>query len=167
MVPPPPSRSRPTTAVTVPWCQGWATLDRVNTAALSTVCEAHGVLALYLFGSRADDGLARLEGHEVSGAGSDLDVGVVFRDVVVDHHRLASLQVALEDQFAPLRVDLVLLQRVDALMQCSAIDGHRVIALDTRAADEYELLTLRRGAELLPIERQLQAAVFAVSRDER
>jgi len=133
----------------------------VNAANLSTVCQTHGVLALYLFGSRAADGVARLEGRPVSGAGSDLDVGVVFHDVTADHHRLASLQVALEDQFAPLRVDLVPLQRVDALMQCSAVDGHRVIALDTRAADEYELLVLRRGAELLPIERQLQASVFA------
>lgn len=37
-----------------------------------------GVLALYLFGSRADDGLRALGGVTVQGAGSDLDVGVVF-----------------------------------------------------------------------------------------
>lgn len=129
-------------------------------AELGRLCAAHDVLALYLFGSRADDGLAVLEGGQASAAGSDLDIGVVFRTPDFDHHRLASLQVALEDRFAPLRIDLVPLQRVDALLQYAAIDGHRVATSDSTAADLYELGVMRRGAELLPIERQLQAEIF-------
>lgn len=127
---------------------------------LDQLAAAQDVLALYLFGSRAEDGLAVLDGKTVAAAGSDLDVGVVFRSFPIDHHRLASLQVALEDRFAPLRVDLVPLQRVDALFQYAAIDGHRVTATDSTAADFYELVVMRRAAELLPIERQLQARMI-------
>lgn len=115
---------------------------------------------MYLFGSRADEGLARLAGAEVSGAGSDLDVGVLFADRTFDHRRLADLQVALEDRFAPSRVDLVPLQRVDALFQFKAIDGHRVVAVDSHAADEYELVVMRRAAELAPIEAALERQLF-------
>lgn len=128
---------------------------------LDQLAASHHVLVLYLFGSRADDGLAVLDGKSVSAAGSDLDVGVVFRSFEIDHHRLASLQVSLEDHFAPLRVDLVPLQRVDALMQYAAIDGHRVATTDSTAAAFYELVVMRRAAELLPIERQLQAQMIA------
>jgi predicted nucleotidyltransferase len=128
-------------------------------AELGRLCAAHDVLALYLFGSRADEGLALLEGRHVPAESSDLDIGVVFRTPDLDHHRLASLQVALEDHFAPLRIDLVPLQRVDALFQFAAIDGHRVATSDSTAADLYELEVMRRGAELLPLERQLQAQI--------
>src|SRR5437870_3549526 len=95
-------------------------------APLDSLCERFGLAAVYLFGSRADDGLRRLQGEVVAREGSDLDVGVVFRDPRFDPRRLSLLQVACEDLFAPLRVDLVPLQRVDPLFQFRAIDGHRV-----------------------------------------
>ena len=145
--------------------EGFAGCDRlplvaVSDAQLDRLAAAHDVLALYLFGSPADEGRALLEGRSVAATGSDLDIGVVFRSAAFDHHRLGSLQVALEDRFAPLRVDLVPLQRVDALLQYSAIDGHRITATDSTAADFYELAVMRRAAELLPIERELQARLF-------
>jgi len=121
------------------------------------------VLAVYVFGSRADDGLRVLEGAAVDPSGSDLDVGVIFNDSALAPDRLARLQVSLEDVFAPLRVDLVPLQRVDALFQFRAIDGHRVYASDSTQADRYELLIMRRAAELLPIERRLERDLFGVS----
>lgn len=130
---------------------------------LDEICREFGLLAVYLFGSRADDGLSVLEGCEVEGEGSDLDVGVVFRDRKVPVVRLGPLQVELEEVFAPLRVDLVPLQRVDALFQFEAIDGHRVAAPDSDAADYYELYVMRRAAELLPIERRLEEEEFGVS----
>ena len=123
---------------------------------LDAACRRHDVLVLYLFGSRTDGGLARLAGRSVDPPGSDLDVGVVFRTPDIDHHRLSSLQVALEDVFDPLRVDLVPLQRVDALFQFAAISGHRVFHSDSRRADEYELLVMRRAAELAPIQRRIE-----------
>jgi predicted nucleotidyltransferase len=133
---------------------------------LDRLCAEHGLLALYLFGSRADEGLARLEGRlsnpGVEDEGSDLDIGVVFRGEV-DVLTLNRLQVALEDLFEPWRVDLVPLQKVDALFQFDAIDGHRVAAPDPIPADYYELAVMRSAADLLPIQRQLERDLVGVS----
>lgn len=132
---------------------------------LERAAREHGLLSVYLFGSRGDDGLALLEGRPVEAEGSDLDVGVVFRGrEEPDFRRLALLQVALEDVFEPLRVDLVPLQRVDALFQFRAMDeGHRVLATDSDAADYYELYIMNRAEELLPIQRRLEEETFGVS----
>lgn len=132
---------------------------------LEGVAREHGLLAVYLFGSRADDGQALLEGASVEGDGSDLDVGVVYRGREgPDFRRLASLQVELEEAFDPLRVDLVPLQRVDALFQFQAMDqGHRVLVTDSDAADYYELYVMNRAEELLPIQRRLEQETFGVS----
>ncbi len=130
---------------------------------------------MYLFGSRADDGLAVLTSGPASlnvsraggdgdshAAGSDLDVGVLLKDKDREDI-LARLQVAFEDVFAPLRVDLVPLDRVDALFQYRAIDGHRVYAHDAEAIDRWELLVMRRAADLLPVQRRIERDLFGVS----
>ncbi len=134
-------------------------------AELDRIAREHGLLSVYLFGSRADDGLAVLGGRSVEREGSDLDVGVVYRGrEEPDFRRLASLQVALEDVFDPLQVDLVPLQRVDALFQFQAMDeGHRVLATDSDAADYYELYIMNRAEELLPIQRRIEEETFGVS----
>ncbi len=132
-------------------------------AQLKKTCENFDVLAVYLFGSRADDGLLLLRDRPVSAQGSDLDVGVVFPTLDRPRWRLAELQVAMEEVFSPLRVDLVPLQRVDALFQWNAINGHRVAVTDSTGADEYELVVMRRAAELLPIQRRLEEETFGVS----
>ena len=76
---------------------------------------------------------------------------------------LTALQVAFEDLLASLRVDLVPLERVDALFQFQAIDGHRVYADDVGSVDRWELVVMRRAAELLPIQRQIELATFGAS----
>lgn len=129
---------------------------------LDRACRALGVEAAYLFGSRADDGVRVLDGESVTGPGSDLDVGV-YLSPGIDVGQLADLQVALEDVFEPLQVDLVPLERVDALFQFRAIDGHRVFAADAAAADRAELVIMRRAAELLPIQREIERQAFGVS----
>jgi predicted nucleotidyltransferase len=130
---------------------------------LTQICEEFGLLAVYLFGSRQDDGLRVLRGEAVPGEGSDLDVGVVFRDLRYDPRRLSLLQVRFEDLFEPLQVDLVPLQRLDAIFQFNAIDGHRIAASDTDAADRYELVIMSRAEELLPIQRELERQRFGFS----
>lgn len=137
-------------------------MDRKET--LDRICREFGLLAVYLFGSRKDDGLRILKGEEVSKEGSDLDVGVVFTDPEeASFRRLALLQGAMEDLFRPLRVDLVSLHRVDSIFQANAIDGHRIAAPDSRPADLYELLVMRKAAELLPLQRRIEEEVFGFS----
>jgi predicted nucleotidyltransferase len=130
---------------------------------LDAAARRHNLLAVYLFGSRADEGLSALEGGTVARDGSDLDVGVFAAGHLVSLPGLAELQVALEDVFAPLRVDLVPLDRVDGLFQFRAISGHRVYVSDSTRADLLELLVMRRGADLLPIQRRLELDLFGVS----
>jgi predicted nucleotidyltransferase len=129
---------------------------------LGDACRAGGVEAAYLFGSRLEDGLRALNGVEVSGEGSDVDVGVYFGGRFAAE-RLADLQVALEEVLEPLRVDLVPLDRVDALFQFRAIDGHRVFEADSSRADLFELAVMRRAAELLPIQRRIERERFGVA----
>lgn len=130
---------------------------------LDKLCRENGVLSVYLLGSRADDGLRLLRGEEVAAKGSDLDVGVIFHKPEIGFQQLTSLQVGFEDLFAPLCIDLVPLQRVDALFQFNAIDGHRIAATDPDKADAYELMVMNRAAELLPIQRQIEIERFGVS----
>lgn len=130
---------------------------------LERLCREHGLLTVYLFGSRADDGLRLLRSEAVVREGSDLDVGIVFRDPAFDPGLLATLQVEMENLFAPLRVDLVPLQRVDALFQFNAINGHRIMTTDPTATDFYELQVMRQGAELLPVQRWIEMETFGFS----
>ncbi|MEW5983789.1 MAG: nucleotidyltransferase domain-containing protein [Acidobacteriota bacterium] len=129
---------------------------------LDQTCRRLGVDTVYLFGSRADDGLRALAGEAVDAHGSDFDVGVYFVPGGSVRPDLAGLQVALEDLFAPLRVDLVPLAAVDSLFQFRAIDGHRVFAADSERADRRELVVMRRAAELLPIQRAAERERFGV-----
>jgi predicted nucleotidyltransferase len=130
---------------------------------LGEICREFELLSVYLFGSRADDGLRALEGTSVSGEGSDLDVGVFSMTRRIDASRLGELQIVLEAVFAPLRVDLVPLDRVDPLFQVRAIDGHRVATSDSTATDERELEVMRRAADVLPFQRQAEIDVFGVA----
>ncbi len=132
-------------------------------ARLRDICDEYGVLAVYLFGSRAEDGARLLGGREVSGRGSDLDVGVFVVSGSVATDRLGQLQVLFEEVFSPLRVDLVPLDRVDPLFQFRAISGQRVVASNRRAADEKELEVMRRAADLLPFQRELELETFGTS----
>jgi len=136
-------------------------MGRLST--LEKQCRACGVLAVYLFGSQVSDGMRALADGAVDPGGSDLDVGVVFLGRDADVAALPLLQVAIEDACAPLRIDLVPLQRVDALFQFAAIDGERIFAADVDQADLYELVVMRKAAELLPIQRAIEHDRFGVS----
>jgi len=130
---------------------------------LVELCRMHGVVACYAFGSREHDALALLEGGAVAGGGSDLDIGVVFADEQFSTGTLPLLQIALEDLFAPLRVDLVPLDRVDPLFQFSGISGTRLAAPAAASADRFELTVMRRAAELLPVQRRLEIESFGAT----
>lgn len=129
-------------------------------AEIEKIAREHGLLAVYLFGSRADDGLRLLAGEDVERAGSDLDIGVVFRQGNVHIERLFPVEDALEKLLPEMRLDIVGLQRVDPLFQLNAIREHRVAAPDPDVADSWELDVMRSAAELLPIQRAKEIAIF-------
>jgi hypothetical protein len=53
---------------------------------------------------------------------------------------------------------------VAALFQFHAIDGHRVYTPeDAREVDRWELVVMRRAAELLPIQREVERDLYGVS----
>lgn len=130
---------------------------------LDKLCDRHGLLAIYLFGSRADDGLRILAGDKQDRAGADLDVGVVHSRLPDDPLALGGLQVELEDIFAPLRVDVVPLRQVDAIFQFNALSGHRIAARDSTRADEYELEIMRQASELVAIQRRNEIDLYGFS----
>jgi predicted nucleotidyltransferase len=132
-------------------------------ATLEALCAEHKLIAVYLFGSRAEAGAAHLRGEPVEHGISDLDVGVFFAGGPFTAARLAALQIGLEQLFAPLRVDLVPLDAVDALFQFHAIQGLRIAASPPTAANEKELEVMRRAAELLPFQREHERQVFGVT----
>lgn len=130
---------------------------------IDRICDDHGLLSVYLFGSRADDGLRLLAGEAVAREGSDLDVGLVFSDPEYDVWELSKLQVRFEDLFEPLRVDLVPLQKVDPIFQFRAIDGHCIAETDTTRNAYFELDVMRAAAELLPVQRRIERDLFGAS----
>lgn len=130
---------------------------------LDSICRDHGLQSVYLFGSRADDGLRLLAGESVEREGSDLDVGLVFRDPGFDVWELSKLQVRFEDLFEPLRIDLVPLQKVDPIFAFRAISGHCIAETDVTRNARFELGVMRRGAELLPVQRRIERDLFGVS----
>ena len=81
----------------------------------------------------------------------------------VDVDLLGELQVALEEVFEPLRVDLVPLDRVDLLFQFRAIDGHRIATygLDRDRREGARGHAPRR--RLLPFQRQAEIDTFGVA----
>lgn len=137
------------------------TMDRRK--ALTIIREKYDLLAVYLFGSRADDGLRMMRGEPIEVTGSDLDIGIVFSKTEPNPLQLGGIQIALSDIFSPLTVDVVPLHRVDPLFQYRAIDGHRIIESDQHRADIFELEVMRRAAELLPIQRQIEKDLFGVT----
>ena len=137
-------------------------------ADLDRICREHRLLSLYLFGSRAEDGLKILAGEKADREGSDLDIGAVFAaddlmEPEFDFWSLSRLQVDLEDLFAPLHVDLVPLQKVDALFQFRAFSGHRIAETQPTRNAYYELAVMRLASELLPIQRELEREQFGWS----
>jgi len=99
----------------------------------------------------------------VDAKGSDIDIGVVFERHDFEVAQLGALHADMEDVFAPLRLDLVPLQRVDAIFQYRAIDGHLVFDRDSTKTACYELEVMRKAADLLPIQRQIEIDTFGVS----
>jgi len=84
------SHRAPTARQPAPTCLRY-TLPVDRREQLDRACRAFDVAAVYLFGSRADDGLRILAGDPVQGPGSDLDVAVLPGEGRTRLDRLADL----------------------------------------------------------------------------
>jgi predicted nucleotidyltransferase len=112
-----------------------------------------GLLAGYLFGSRATDAAT---------SASDADVAVLFtKPVPLD--RLIRLGLRLEDAVG-ISVDLLDLRRVSPFLALDIVRGIRFVCHDAVAADEYELYVLRQAGDLEFLERERRAALLGMDR---
>ena len=136
------------------------TSDRLQ--ALMQICQQYSAIALYVFGSRAQEARQWLDGLLLDLRGSaDVDVGVRASPgsiwSVKDKVRLA---LALENLMGCMRIDLVVLQEADPFLAVEIIRGERLYTRDEYEADEYDLYILRRAGDLAPLERERQALIL-------
>jgi predicted nucleotidyltransferase len=125
------------------------------------ICRDYDVTALYVFGSRAAEMLRALEddSYPFEPSASDFDIGILTQSTFSIENKV-SLTLELERIFDTARVDLFVLQEVDAFLAANIIRGERVYAADSYIADEYELFVLRRAGDLAELERERIAMIL-------
>lgn len=124
---------------------------------LIALCERYQLIAVYAFGSRAEEVVSRLEGKgvEVVYSSSDVDIGVLpSRERSLSARDRVQLMLDLEDLFDVPRVDLVILSEAPPFLALDVVRGPLLYATDTVAEAEYQLYVLRRAGDLAPFERQ-------------
>lgn len=128
---------------------------------IGQICKKHRIKALYVFGSRAAEMLRALDddAYQFQHSPSDLDVGVLAHFPFSLDDKI-NVTLELESLFNVPRVDLLVLQEVDAFLAANIIRGERICAEDSYLADEYELFVLRRAGDLAELERQRMAAIL-------
>lgn len=128
---------------------------------IEQLCRKYQVKALYVFGSRSAEMLQALhdDRYEIQSSQSDLDFGILAHSPFSVEDKV-SLTLALEELFNVPRVDLVVLQEVDAFLAANIIRGERIYAEDSYLADEYDLFVLRRAGDLAELERERMSMIL-------
>ena len=130
---------------------------------LLEICRPLGILALYAFGSRADDASAALAQNRRLGhaEGADLDIGVLPpRTRRLDVREKAELAGKLEDLFEVGRIDLVVLSEASAFLALDAVQGALLLDLSPDETARFELYVLRRAGDLWFYERERRRMVL-------
>jgi len=130
---------------------------------LERLCREHGVIALYVFGSRIAEIAARVRSGEARpGQGfSDVDVGVLLpRDGTLGERERVRLTASIEDLLDVPRVDLVVLGEASSFLAADVVSGELLVDVSPRETAEFELFALRRAGDLLPFQRSRVAAVI-------
>lgn len=133
-------------------------------ARLYDLARQYGLIAIYSFGSRAEEVAARVAGHAVEPThpASDVDIGVLpapGRRLTAAER--ADLAVALEDLLGVVRVDLVILPEAPPFLALDIVRGQLLCATDPDAEAEYQLYVLRRAGDLAPFERERRRMILA------
>lgn len=129
--------------------------------AIEQLCKKYHVKALYVFGSRGRELFQVILNDDISlsASPSDLDIGVLTHSPFSIDEKV-NLTFELEDLFGVAKVDLFVLQEVDAFLAANIIRGERVYAEDEYLADEYDLFVMRRAGDLAELERQRLAMIL-------
>jgi predicted nucleotidyltransferase len=136
-------------------------------ADLVDICQRYNLVAVYAFGSRAEEIAGRVRGESVTATSSDADVDVGVLPVLgreIGVRAQVDLMQALEDLFDVARVDLVFLREADPFVAANIVRGERLYARDSYSADEYDLYVLRRAGDLAPLERERMALILGEER---
>jgi len=131
---------------------------------LGDLAGQYELMAIYAFGSRAEEVAARMAGGEVepTWSSSDIDIGVL----PVANRRLSpqdrvALTLALEDLFDVARVDLVILPEAPPYLALEVVRGELLYTTDPDAEAEYQLYVLRRAGDLAPYQRERLRMILA------
>jgi hypothetical protein len=124
---------------------------------LACLCDEYSLVALYVFGSRAEEIIARVAGQEAPSKHlqSDVDVGALpGRGETLSVRDKVRLTQHLEALLAVPRVDLVVLPEAEAFLAADVVRGELLAATDLDAEAEAQLYYLRRAADLAPFLRE-------------
>lgn len=124
---------------------------------IASLAHEYDLIAIYAFGSRAEEALAYVQGGDVPAtpAESDLDIGILphrNKHLSIDDKVLIGLE--LEKLFNVTRVDVVVLPEAPPFLALEIIRGELLHATDSVKEAEYELFVLRRAGDLAPWERE-------------
>lgn len=130
---------------------------------ITNLARQYDLIAVYAFGSRAQEVAAWLDGAPlVIPPSSDVDIGVL---PAPGRHLTAkekvTLALALEDLFGVGRVDLVVLPEAPPFLALDIVCGELLYTSDPDAEAEYQLYVLRRAGDLAPYERQRRRMILA------
>jgi predicted nucleotidyltransferase len=124
---------------------------------LARIAERYRLSSLYVFGSREKEvaELVRQRVGSLKRSTADVDIAVLPEpSVILNVREKIEVILELEQLFGAPKVDLVVLPEADPFLAVNAIRGERIYCDDQHRADEYELYILRRGGDLLPLERE-------------
>lgn len=129
---------------------------------LAAICRQFEVEALYVFGSRAAEVYACVQGlGGLASSSSDVDIGALpGSSRLSDPRERVRLAAAIEHLLGVPRVDLVILPEADPYLALDAVSGELLYCADAVRQAEYELYTLRRAGDLAPFERERRALLL-------
>lgn len=123
---------------------------------LGIVCQRYAIALVYLYGSKAEEGLRYLRGENIiiDDRLTDIDVGVVFKESLPPPEKRYKLYSSVfnefEELFRPLPLDLVFLEEGHSVFQGEALKGYCVYSIDEAFKENYEEMILRRAADFRP-----------------
>ena len=132
------------------------TTGHINLA-ITEIATRYEIADLYVFGSRASEILACLDGQSIlqSQPVSDVDFGVLPSNLDEwNPTRRVKLCIELEDLFQVDRIDLVLLPETDPYLALDIIRGELLYTRNPDQQARYELFVLRRAGDLIPFKKE-------------